>query len=82
MIYPPVRELARCEQSGGISARSWVSGFDHAKAAYCWWLVGPVSEVQMLHAHKANALVDARGDGAPGVTCEYGYRLRAGRGRN
>jgi len=57
MIYPLVRELAE----GGIPVTVTCRVLTMARQAYYRWLVDPVSEAQMLQAHRANALVDAHG---------------------
>ena len=54
MIYPLIRELAE----GGIPVRVTCRVLNMARQAYYRWLVGPMSESQMLQAHRANALVD------------------------
>ena len=66
MIYPLVRELAE----GGIPVTVTCRVLNMARQAYYRWLVDPVSESQMLQAHRVNALVDAHGSDP-----EYGYRL-------
>ena len=66
MIYPLVRELAE----GGIPVTVTCRVLTMARQAYYRWLVDPVSEAQMLQAHRVNALVDAHGSDP-----EYGYRL-------
>ena len=69
MIYPLVRELAE----GGIPVTVTCRVLNMARQAYYRWLADPVSESQMLQAHRANALVDAHGSDP-----EYGYRLLQG----
>ncbi|GAA1913071.1 hypothetical protein GCM10009815_04910 [Nocardioides marmoribigeumensis] len=66
MMYPLVRELAE----DGIPVTVTCRVLKIARQPYYRWLAGPVTERDLVEAHRANALFDAHRDDP-----EFGYRF-------
>ena len=66
MIYPLVRELA----ADGIPVAVTCRVLGLARQPYYRWLAGPVTDAELAHAYRANALFDAHRDDP-----EFGYRF-------
>ena len=72
MMYPLVKELA----AGGIPVTVTCGVLKLARAPYYRWLANPVTDAELVEAHRANALFDAHRDDP-----EFGYRFLADEAR-
>jgi transposase InsO family protein len=72
MMYPLVRELADDGVPVAVTCR--VLGI--ARQPYYRWLAEPVTQAELVEAHRANALFDAHRDDP-----EFGYRFLADKAR-
>jgi putative transposase len=72
MMYPLVKELA----GDGIPVTVACGVLKLARAPYYRWLAHPVTDAELVEAHRANALFDAHRDDP-----EFGYRFLADEAR-